>query len=148
MQGADAYLSFRMDDQSCCLPVSMVQGVVQRLPDVSRAALAPAAVVGITHLRGRIAAIISLRRHLGLPEEQQGAPAHIVAEYKGDLYCLGVDAVDAVIHLNAAALTPPPRHLTMAWKTIVSGVVTQGNDTFALLDLTGLLEEQGLEAAS
>jgi len=148
----DAYLSFWLEDQRCCLPVDAVEGVVRALPNLSRLNLArhgaSNAVTGITHLRGRMATVISLRRQLSLTDFAGGAPAHIIVEDKGDLYCLGVDAVEAVVHFDAAHHVPTPRHLPPAWQAIVSGILRQGDDSFALIDTGVLLSPEGLEAAS
>lgn len=55
--------------------------------------LAPEAIVGLLHLRGRIVPVIDVRRRLGLPAGAGVATTHLVIRIGDDWYSLLVDEV-------------------------------------------------------
>ncbi|WP_367617038.1 chemotaxis protein CheW [Teichococcus vastitatis] len=70
---AQMYLTLTVAGQLCGVPVLAVRDIMAA-PSITRVPLAPREVAGSLNLRGRIVTAIDLRRRLGLPLREAGAP--------------------------------------------------------------------------
>lgn len=136
------YLAFMVGDQLCGLPALEVREVLRGLPPLASVPGAPTGVSGVTNLRGRIAAAVSLRACLGFPASQEQEEAAVVIENKGELYCLAVDAVRGVLSFDEPPAPPPPT-LQGRWRETVTAVCRLENGLLAVLDIAGLIEGLG-----
>jgi purine-binding chemotaxis protein CheW len=67
---------------------------------LARVPLAPAAVVGLLHLRGRIVPVIDLAGQLGIPTSAAGrGDTHLVIRLQDEWYSLAVDEMLDVIEI-------------------------------------------------
>lgn len=139
---ASQYLAFIVGGQLCGLPVLEVREVLRSLPPLAAVPCAPRGVSGVTNLRGRIAAAVSLRECLGFAAAQEQGAEAVVIENKGELYCLAVDAVRGVLSFDAP-LAPAPATLQGRWREVVTGVCRLENGLLAVLDAAGLIEGLG-----
>ena len=152
MLAADAseeYITVTIADQLFGLPILEVQDVFT--PDaVASVPLAPNDVAGVMNLRGRIVTAIDMRRRLGLPAREAGAPQMAVGiEYKGESYGLIIDQVLEVHRLTGETLEPNPANLDPRWASVSAGVHRLDGSLMVVFDVKkvlGLGEQQGLAA--
>ncbi|HYD19200.1 MAG TPA: chemotaxis protein CheW [Patescibacteria group bacterium] len=134
-------LSFTLAGELCGIPALDVQTVIRasrhQLTPVPHAA---APVLGIMTLRGRIAAAISLRRCLGLPDPPLGAQNSmaLVIEDGPEIYCLAVDSVGDVFRFDGDP-APPPASLGAGWRQFVTGVWPVGEALLAQIDARAII---------
>src|ERR1700733_4906826 len=102
---------FRLGDAMFSIPAAQIQEVVQ-MGSVTPVHHAPACIVGIRNLRGRIVTVIDLGMRLELAEAQRGPDSRIlIVDCEGELVGLLVDRVDDTIFLQPETMSPPPPNL-------------------------------------
>ena len=139
------YVTIRIGDQLLGLPIGRVQDVfiANRITVVPRA---PAEIVGLLNLRGRIVTAICLRRRLGrsvtLAPDAQGLIelTAIGIDHGGESYALIVDAVGEVVRLDRSTLEPLPVHLDRVWAALATGVHRLADELLVVLDLDAVLD--------
>jgi purine-binding chemotaxis protein CheW len=101
--GADVQLcTFAVGGLLLALPVRDVVEVV-RGQDLTPVPLAPASVVGLLNLRGRIVPAVDARLRLGLPPREPGAAsAHVVVGLPDEQVSLVVDDTSDVVTVRSA----------------------------------------------
>ena len=81
---------------------------VLRTAALTRVPLAPEAIVGLLHLRGRIVPVIDVRRRLGLQPAPADAPrTNLVIRLGADRYSLLVDEVLDVLAIDRDGIEQP-----------------------------------------
>jgi purine-binding chemotaxis protein CheW len=116
--------------ESYSLPIAKVREIAL-LSDIAALPGAPAAVLGVLNLHGRILPVIELSGLLGVPERQR--PRRIViAEDDGRLAGLAVHSVTGVEVLPEASEEVASPHLDGA--AIVDGVLVGTIDVGAVFD--------------
>ena len=95
-EGVREFLVFAMGTERMALPLASVQEIL-KVTAVTHVPRAPAAVLGILSVRGRITTVIDLRRRLGMPEREPTRHARVLLVDSGD-EVIGV-RVDAVLHV-------------------------------------------------
>src|SRR5215212_6063550 len=90
------YILFHLDDQPYALPIASVERVVRAVA-VTPVALAPALMLGVINVQGRIVPALNLRKLFGLAECPV-APAHqfLLVGTRGSTVALVVDAVAGI----------------------------------------------------
>jgi len=108
---------------------------------MTRALLAPPAIVGIMNLRGRIVTAIDMRRCLALPERTPSDPSmSVVVERGGELFSLIIDKVGDVILLDHEKNEDMPVTLDERWRSVGLGISKLNSEILVLLDISKLLE--------
>lgn len=106
MTAAVALLVFKLDLLRLGVPVAVVERV-EHACEVTPLPGAPAAVLGVVNLRGRVAAVIDLRRRLGLPPcSIQPSDAIVVLQLPRHLFALPVSEVEGVVMIDGVDLVP------------------------------------------
>jgi purine-binding chemotaxis protein CheW len=119
---------------------AQIQEVV-RLGDLTPVHHAPAYVVGIRNLRGRIVTVIDLRTRLELGRVTTGPESRIlIVEAQGEPIGLLVDQVADTIDVNTAEIQPAPPNVNGVQSRHLRGVCRNGARLVALLDLTAVLQ--------
>jgi purine-binding chemotaxis protein CheW len=132
-------LVVRIAGQRVALPAARVESVVEldTLIPVPRAA---EHVAGLSALRSRVLTVISCRRSLGLPleEEPRGVLEAAVTEVDGHHYALIVDGVEDVLE---AISDPMPVRAAMGegWERVSSGMVESEEGALLLIDVEALV---------
>lgn len=90
------FLVFVLGDEMMGLPLASVKELLKLAP-VTEVPRAPADVLGILSVRGRITTILDLRRHIGMPEVAPTRHTRILLVDGGD-EIMGL-VVDAVLHV-------------------------------------------------
>jgi purine-binding chemotaxis protein CheW len=106
---------------------------------------APAFVVGIVHVRGRVVPVLDLRERFHLPRVAPELGTRIiVAEVDGRRVGLIVDSAREVIHITPDQLKAPPRVLLERAEGLVQAVAHVGNRLLMLIDFGRVIGEEPL----
>lgn len=118
--------------------VFKVQEVI-RCPKLSSLPGAHEHIAGVANIRGRIVPVIDLRKAIGA--EDLGGPAGqhvIVAEFNRSTQGFLVTSVDRIVHIDVAALQPPPTGSGEGYLT----AITRYNDRLVeIIDVEKVLSE-------
>jgi len=139
---------FRVEDQRYGLPLSMVERIV-RAAEVTPLPKAPAIVIGVLDVEGRVLPVLNIRQRLGMPECKI-SPAHqfVIARTskRGVVFvideALGVVALPSTGIVGAAQIVPGLEH--------IRGVVQLPDGLVLIHDLERFLslqEERALDEA-
>jgi purine-binding chemotaxis protein CheW len=145
------YLTFSIADERYALPVGEVREVLepQRVTKIPRTAQF---LKGIINVRGTGVPVIDLRLLLGLPEQDTTTDtAVIVVEYEQDGWKSAVglvsDAVHEVIFLDPEDVDKATNISTGLATDCVRGIGRYEDNFVLLLDLSVMLEENGVPLA-
>lgn len=112
----------------------MVEEVV-KVGELTRVHDAPAGVVGIRNLRGRIVTVIDMAVHLDLGSVAIGPESRLlIMEHLGDPYGFLVDTVTDAISLDIDLIEPAPSSLDPGLCSRLSGVWREDGRLTAILD--------------
>ena len=92
------------------LPVEHIHTVFE-IVSVTPVPLAPAEVIGLVNLRGKIVTAVSLRRRMDGGEAIELSRLAVGLDFRGESFALVVDEVGDVIALDADTLIENPPHL-------------------------------------
>jgi purine-binding chemotaxis protein CheW len=119
---------------------AQIQEVV-RLGNLTPVHDAPAYVVGIRNLRGRIVTVMDLRTRLELGRVAAGPDNRIlIVEAQGEPIGLLVDQVADTIDVLTAEIQPAPPNVSGVQSRHLRGVCRNGARLVALLDLAAVLQ--------
>jgi purine-binding chemotaxis protein CheW len=145
-EAVEVFVTLSLAGQLCGLPVHSVRDVLQP-QSITRIPLAPPEIAGSLNLRGKIVTAISLRRRLGLPPAEAGAPCmSIVTEQGAELYALLVDQVLEVLTLPTSGLERMPPTVPLAWRHLSAGIHRLADRLMVILDLGRVLDLAPAEA--
>jgi purine-binding chemotaxis protein CheW len=138
------YVTVTIGDQLLGLPIGRVHDVfiTNRITLVPHA---PAEIIGLLNLRGRIVTAICLRRRLGqpvTPRQDSEGKTELVAvgiDHEGEAYALIVDAVGEVMRMARSSLEPTPVHLDPNWAALATGVHRLEDRLLVVLDVDAIL---------
>lgn len=135
----ETWLSFRLQGETFGLPVSHVLEVV-RVGAISRVPEAPAAIRGVTNLRGRVVPVVDLRVRLWMTATTLGERSRLlVAAARGRLIALLVDDAWQVVRIDRNEVQPPPADVLSAGTDYLLGVISTGDKLMFLLDVERVL---------
>lgn len=96
---------------------------------------APAAVLGILNLRGRIVPVLDARLRLGLDPRSEGAPcAHLIVIDSDELVSLVVDAEGDVVVVDPAAAEAVPETVAPDLRRLASAAYQLDDALLLVLD--------------
>jgi len=122
------------------IPAAQIQEVVQ-MGAITPVHHAPASIVGIRNLRGRIVTVLDLGTRLELGEAERGPESRIlIVDSEGELVGLLVDRVDDTIFLQRENMSPPPPNLGGLQLDALRGVYRCPNGLVTLLDHNAILK--------
>ncbi|MBN1655110.1 MAG: chemotaxis protein CheW [Deltaproteobacteria bacterium] len=94
------FLAFALGEEHYALPLSSIREIM-KLPYITEVPLAPANVIGIISVRGRVTTLIDMRRLLSMSELQPTSKSRVLLVSKGDeVIGLLVDRVLQVYRLT------------------------------------------------
>ncbi|MBI5832340.1 MAG: purine-binding chemotaxis protein CheW [Armatimonadetes bacterium] len=143
---AGLYLSFRLAAEEYGISILSVREIIGLQP-ITAVPQAPAAVLGVINLRGKVIPVVSLRTMFGLPDVEATAQSCIIVL---DITHLGlarqvgvlVDEVAEVANLEAREIEPAPDLGAGAGQRYVKGVGLLGKRVMMLLDAGDMLSDQ------
>ena len=115
------------------LPVEHIQTVFE-IVSVTAVPLAPAEVLGLVNLRGKIVTAVSLRRRLKGDRAPEPSSLAVGLDYRGESFALVVDEVGDVVSLDAESRIDNPPHLG-AERVKISSVHRLADAILPILDL-------------
>ena len=140
------YVTLHVGEQIFGLPISQVHEVfgAQHITPVP---LAPAAVVGLLNLRGRVVTALCLRTVLGLPDTATGQGRMAIGvESEGEAFALLVDRIGDVMRLTAGTFEANPIHLNASWQSLSRGVHRLETSLLVVLDFERVIGSDKLAA--
>ncbi len=134
---------FTMAGESYALPVAHVREVL-RLQTITPMPQAPGFVEGIISLRGRVIAVVDLRRRFEMPAAARTAAARIIVVRARQTFVgLIVDGVNEVVTLSASAIQPVPETTTtVASRRFLSGVARLNTGLLVILNTEELFSAE------
>ena len=138
---ARRFLTFRMGERLYAIAAEQVVEVIH-VPPVARVPMAPKSLLGLANLRGAVLPIASLRGLLGQAEIGQGSAARAIVLEGAAPIGLAVDAVDALVTVDAANIEVRQTALaTEAGERLSGAFQPEGRaDVAKILDLKTLLD--------
>ena len=111
---------------------------------------APAHVLGVINLRGKVIPVVSLRARFGMERKEHDKDTRIVVvELRGMTVGFIVDAVNEVLRISRSVTEPPPALTASGSAEYITGVGKLGDRLLILLDLekvVGVEEVEVIEA--
>jgi purine-binding chemotaxis protein CheW len=149
---ANAYLTFRMGDETFATPVSKVREILE-FSRITRVPNAPAYMKGIVNLRGQVLPVIDTRLKFGLsPIETSPKTRIIVLELQsGDkLLQFGalVDTARDVVEIAEEQIMPPPSLDDFKKAEFIAGVVESDEDFIMLIKVDKVFSREEVDVIS
>ena len=146
---------FRLGKESYGIEVTTVQEIFA-LQKITRVPNAPEYVEGVINLRGKVVAIIDLRRRFGFEVTDTTKESRIVVvEYEGEDVGMIVDAVYEVTSVEADCLAPSTEIMEQNGAGLTRGFAKLDDKLVILVDIETVLanteedsQQQALEAAA
>jgi purine-binding chemotaxis protein CheW len=131
---AKAYLTLRALERTFALPLEFARSVF-KIDALTRVPLASSHVVGLSHLRGGIVAIVCLARRLEPDAAALGVGALAVAIELGvETFALAVEEIGDIIHVHAEDVSPIADHADLGRSGVMAGVIRSGAALLPVLD--------------
>nr|BFD64808.1 chemotaxis protein CheW [Bdellovibrio sp. HM001] len=127
------FLLFKLSGDQYAIPLNDSREIVQyseptRLPSV------PSTVAGVLNLRGRMIAVVSLARRLGVAEVPiTSRTCVIVAETTTEPMGFIVDEIDEVMTVDQSQVEPCPSTVTEDCADLITGVIKAENRAIVCL---------------
>ena len=130
----ETWVTFALGGETFAFPVKAIAEIV-RVGTITRVPDAPAAVLGILNLRGRVVPVVDLRIRLGLAAPPPRPDARVlVATLRTRTIGLLVDGVAEVVQLDPRAMEPPPADVMTTRSEYIRAVHQRGSTLLLLLD--------------
>jgi purine-binding chemotaxis protein CheW len=145
-----AYLTFVLGEERFAIPVEHVQEVVE-LGRVTKVPNAPAYMVGIINLRGRILPLLDTKLKLGLSATQRSKKCRImvldipIADEKSLHIGAMVDVAREVIEILPKDIQAPPDVNDLQSSAPITGVLNNNGDITMIMDITKVFSLQELK---
>jgi purine-binding chemotaxis protein CheW len=132
--------TFVVGDAVFGIDAQQVQEVV-RVGDITPVHHAPAYVIGIRNLRGKIVTVIDLRVRLDMGSVDAGADTRIlIVDWQGEPIGLMVDSIADTIAVGPADIGSPPPNVHGIQSRNLRGVCRNGERLVALIDPGAVLQ--------
>ena len=148
MDETNQFVVFKLEEQSYCLYLSVVERVVQAA-ETAAVPKAPEIVTGILNVNGRIIPALNIRKRFRLPEKEIGPDDQfIIAHTSKRTVAILVDEVTGVISFPTEAIVTPgsilpaPDYLAGVIKLPGGMILIHDLDTFLSLE-----EEKALDSS-
>lgn len=141
---AREYLSFALGREDYAIDILQVREIRGHV-DITRLADMPAALLGVTRLRGDMIPVVDLRRTLGLPPGGLGLHnVVIMVSLERQLVGLVVDDVSDVLSLSSEQIRPATALGLPNIEHYLHGLASLDGGMLRLLDVKRLLDRQEL----
>ena len=139
-EGVQEYLSFVLADESYAVNIFHIKEIIKP-PMITEVPRTERVILGVLNLRGMIAAVVDLRRRLGLDAAEQTRKSRIlIVQLRDELVGLLVDEVRHVIRLKDEDIEPPPGVFDRVEAEHIVGVGRQEGEMYTLLDLDSVIQ--------
>jgi len=128
---------------------ALAASVVLQMESFAGATMVPGApphVAGIIQLRGRVVAVVDLRRRFGHTPKEPGPDTRVVVgEHAGRTVALVADSAREVMRLAPSQLKAPPRLVDDGTSGYVKAVAQVGDRTLMILDFAKVIGEEAID---
>lgn len=125
---------FRIGRSFYGLDTTLIQEVV-RVGNLTAVPGAPADIVGIRNLRGKIITVIDMATHLGVEADQRNPDNRLILiDHHGDSYGFLVDSVSEAVLIPEEDIAPPTGNLDADFAQRLRGLWRNGNEMVSILD--------------
>ena len=133
-------LSLLMDNELFAVDVTLVEKVVRNMTVTSIPA-APAAVIGITNLKGGVVTLLSLAELLGRSRNPNAAYAVILKSLSSgnDRMGLLIDSPGDLIRIDDNEILPPGRITEEYERSFISGLADSDGNLYRIIDIEAIL---------
>jgi purine-binding chemotaxis protein CheW len=140
--------TFRVSDAWYALEAEVVLEVI-RVSSITAVAHAPAEVVGVINLRGRIVTLLDVGMLIGFGASKIGHTSRIlVVEDHGEYIGLLSDQVGDVRDVAVSSLQTPPANMPEQQVRFCKGVYRSGSRVISLLDARSLVAANEVATSS
>lgn len=103
---------FELDRDLYAVPVDLVDRVM-KIPPITPIPNAPAAIVGIFHLRGKVVLTLDLLSRMGISKMKPLSQNFLfVMRYKNDQFAILIDTPKVIVHISPSEIHRPDSLLT------------------------------------
>lgn len=139
---------FKLAEEDFGVPIDHVREI-NRMVEITAIPQAPASVLGVINLRGKIVPVISLRERFGFAHGQCGDSTRIVvSDVAGQTAGFVVDGVTEVLRVDAQAIEPPPQTTVGVDSAFIRGIGRIDDRLIIILDLEKVFDFSSLPASS
>jgi purine-binding chemotaxis protein CheW len=137
------FVTFITGGEVFAVDMAPVQEII-RLPEVVRVPLAPAALDGLSNLRGKVLPIISLRRIFGFPEQEHDEATRAVVVDVGQPLGFVVDRVASVVGVEPSQIEDVSTIRSTVNTDLLCGLIkgVGGHDMIMVLDFEKLIARE------
>ncbi|MFP4496736.1 MAG: chemotaxis protein CheW [Vulcanimicrobiota bacterium] len=139
-------VSFKLENEEYGIDIIKVQEII-KVPEITRVPNAPPYVLGVVNLRGNILPIIDTRTRFGMmSRDAEDSTRIIVADIKGTIIGMVVDAVSEVLRINNNNIEPPPPVILNSDAYYLKGIgkMKEGKRLITLLELENLIDLENI----
>ena len=142
---AGRYVLFSIAATHYAVPEAYVTEL-ERVPRIALVPQTPDWMRGVTNVRGDIVSVIDMRSFLGLEPHLPASARLLVVRLIDEPFATGliVDAVDRIVTIKAADISPPAAALDGPLTPYLVGVCTVGERLVVVLDMACLLRSPDL----
>ncbi len=130
-------LGFRAGGEEYAVRITDVAEIL-RMQGTTRVPRAPAYLLGITSLRGRMIPVLDIKQRLRLEHMTPSSAKILVLRGDGAPYGISVDSVIGVLRIKEEAIRPPLETLDEEQARFIEGVALAGEGFVSLLDLSAV----------
>jgi len=143
-------VGFKVGRETYGIPITALHEIV-RVPEITAVPDAPEHIEGVINLRGKIVAVVDLRKRFGKPAS--GLDRHrriLVVEHRGRLAGMIVDSASEVLKIPESEIETAPAMMQEGGLDCVTGLGKYQGRLIILLDVNKVLtaRELGNELAS
>ena len=132
------YIVVQIGNEKYGIDINFIDNIV-RMQKITRVPKAQSYFKGVINLRGEIVPVMSIRKKMGLPEDEITDKSRIIIlklEDKGSIGII-VDEVREVITLNMAEVEKQA-----AKDSFINGIGKNGNELISLFEISAIVEEK------
>lgn len=143
------YVTFMVAKEAFATEMAPVQEII-RMPSIFPVPMAPAAMLGLSNLRGQVLPVISLRRLLGIEQTEHNDATRVVVIDIGQLVGFVVDQVASVVNIAPGAIESTDGLKGSVREDVLTGVLKNiGNHEMVMvLDFKRLVAAEFASLAS
>ncbi len=143
------FVTFIAGDEVFAVDMAPVQEII-RVPEVVRVPLAPAALDGLSNLRGKVLPIISLRRIFGFSERENDDSSRALVIDIGQPLGFVVDRVASVVGVEPSRIEGVESIRSTVNTDLLSGIIKDvgGHAMIMVLNFAKLIEQEFAEIAA
>lgn len=141
--GARQFVTFVVGGEVFAVDMAPVQEII-RLPAVVRVPLAPASLLGLANLRGKVLPIVCLRHIFGFPMQENDDSTRAVVIDMGQPLGFVVDRVASVVHVESQHIEPVDGFQSAINSELLTGILKDvgGFPMVMVLDFERLIAKE------